>query len=147
MPRRRATFTHEPDPIDLHIGQRIRQRRLVLRLTQTSIAERLGVSFQAVQKYEAGVVRVAASTLWRIARALGVSLDYFVAEQPGEETSSARPKECDEWIAERTGSSAPVKEEEWVALRALKPLMALPSEVRDEVVSHIRGLARVLSKN
>jgi transcriptional regulator with XRE-family HTH domain len=147
--RKRRTAAEGPDPLDIHIGQRIRRRRLMLRLNQASIAERLGMSFQAIQKYERGDVRVAQSMAFRIARLLGVSPDYFVAELPEElGPPGAALGTDDEWIVVHAGrrSSAAVQEEEWVALRTVRPLMALPPEVRDEVIDHINGLARVLGK-
>jgi transcriptional regulator with XRE-family HTH domain len=146
--RKRKTAAEGPDPLNLHIGQRIRRRRLMLGLNQISIAEPLGLSFQAIQKYEGGDVRVAASTLHRIARLLGVSLDYFVAELPEELRAGAAISEGDERVVVHPGrrSQAAVEDEEWIALRVVKPLMALPSKVRDVVIDEINGLARVLGK-
>lgn len=63
--------------IDSAVGQRIRQRRKSLGLSQTELAVRVGVKFQQVQKYETGVNRVAASRLWKIAEALTVPITYF----------------------------------------------------------------------
>ena len=64
-------------PVDLHVGTRLRQRRDMLRVTQTELAGRLGVSFQQVQKYEKGRNRISASRLWELASALGVPVAYF----------------------------------------------------------------------
>lgn len=71
--------------IDSAVGQRIRQRRKMLGLSQTDLADRVGVKFQQVQKYETGVNRVAASRLWKIAEALQVPITYFFEdlEMPG----------------------------------------------------------------
>jgi transcriptional regulator with XRE-family HTH domain len=69
--------------LELMIGARMRTRRRQLGLSQSDLAERLGVSFQQVQKYERGANRVAASTLLTAARALGTSIAWMV----GEETS------------------------------------------------------------
>ncbi|MBS0333804.1 MAG: helix-turn-helix transcriptional regulator [Proteobacteria bacterium] len=66
---------------ELFIGARLRTRRRQLGLSQTDLAERLGVSFQQVQKYERGANRVAASTLLVAARALGVSVSWLVGEE------------------------------------------------------------------
>jgi transcriptional regulator with XRE-family HTH domain len=75
--------------LDLAIGARIRTRRRQLGLSQSALADRLGVSFQQVQKYERGANRVAASTLLAAARALGVTIGWLVGEdeaaQGGEE--------------------------------------------------------------
>jgi len=64
-------------PIDRHAGARVRERRIALRLSQAALAQRLGVSFQAVQKYEAGVARMSTGRLYDVARALGVAPGYL----------------------------------------------------------------------
>ncbi len=69
-----------PDPIDIAVGHRIRVRRKWLGVSQSSLAEHLGVSFQQVQKYERGANRVSASMLVKIAQ----KLDTSVAELVGE---------------------------------------------------------------
>ena len=63
--------------IDTAVGKRIRQRRKALNLSQSDLAESIGVKFQQVQKYETGVNRVAASRLWVMAEALQVPITYF----------------------------------------------------------------------
>ena len=78
-----------PDPIDIAVGARIRARRLELGMTQTKLANALGLTFQQVQKYESGDNRVAASTLVRSARALGVATAALVGE--GGDSATGRP--------------------------------------------------------
>lgn len=70
--------------IDLAIGARLRTRRRQLGLSQSELAERLGVSFQQVQKYERGANRVAASTLLAAAQGLNVSIGWLVGEDISE---------------------------------------------------------------
>ena len=70
----------EPNPIDVHVGNRIKWRRKVLKLSQQQMADMLGLTFQQVQKYEKGMNRVGASRLWDISRILGVSMDFFFAD-------------------------------------------------------------------
>jgi transcriptional regulator with XRE-family HTH domain len=67
----------KPDPVDVEVGQRIRIERLQSGLSQTSLAEQLGVTFQQVQKYEKGVNRVGAGRLTKIAKVLGVPVSTF----------------------------------------------------------------------
>jgi len=74
-----------PDPIDRHVGQRVRARRLGLRLSQTRLGAMIGVTFQQIQKYENGTNRIGASNLYRIANALGVDVNFFY-EGLGERT-------------------------------------------------------------
>lgn len=64
-------------PVDIHVGQRIRQRRWLVGMTQQTLANAVGIKFQQIQKYETGANRVSASRLWEIAVALSVSLSYF----------------------------------------------------------------------
>jgi transcriptional regulator with XRE-family HTH domain len=68
--------------LEIAIGARMRTRRRQLGLSQSDLAERLGVSFQQVQKYERGANRVAASTLLSAASALGVTIGWLVGEDP-----------------------------------------------------------------
>ncbi|HUO22576.1 MAG TPA: helix-turn-helix transcriptional regulator [Caulobacteraceae bacterium] len=72
-----ATEQTGPNPIDLHVGSRIRLRRKVLGVSQESLAADLGLTFQQVQKYERGANRVSASKLYEIARSLQTSIAYF----------------------------------------------------------------------
>lgn len=78
-----------PHPIDVLVGQRIRARRIELSVTQTELAERLGVTFQQVQKYETGKNRVSCSRLSDIARTLETPISYFFEETPAAERSRA----------------------------------------------------------
>ena len=61
---------NEPNPVDVHVGNRIRLRRTILHITQQQMAEMLGLTFQQIQKYEKGMNRVGASRLWDISRVL-----------------------------------------------------------------------------
>jgi transcriptional regulator with XRE-family HTH domain len=72
--------TGVPDPVDVHVGARIRTRRLLIGMNQETLANRLGLTFQQVQKYEGGANRVSASRLSQIAEILGVTIDYFFSE-------------------------------------------------------------------
>src|SRR5215216_707757 len=74
----------KPDGIDVEVGQRIRIQRLQSGLSQTSLAEQLGVTFQQVQKYEKGVNRVGAGRLTKIATVLGVPVSTFFGAHDGE---------------------------------------------------------------
>ena len=71
-------------PIDVHVGSRIGARRKLLQLSQKELAEKLGITFQQVQKYEKGVNRIGAGRLYSIATILGVDIDYFYADMDAE---------------------------------------------------------------
>lgn len=66
-----------PHKVDVHVGQKIRQRRWLTGMTQQRLAELVGIKFQQIQKYETGANRVSASRLWDIADALGVDVSFF----------------------------------------------------------------------
>ncbi|MFT6169630.1 MAG: transcriptional regulator with XRE-family HTH domain [Celeribacter sp.] len=64
-------------PVDVHVGKRIRHRRWMVGMTQQQLAEKVGIKFQQIQKYETGMNRVSASRLWDISEALGVPVAFF----------------------------------------------------------------------
>lgn len=66
-----------PDPIDIHVGKRLKARRVGLRISQSEIGAALDVTFQQIQKYENGANRIGASNLFRLAKALSVDVSYF----------------------------------------------------------------------
>jgi transcriptional regulator with XRE-family HTH domain len=68
--------------VDAHVGQKIRARRILLGMSQTDVADALGITFQQIQKYEKGANRVGASRLQQISDALGVSPFYFFEGAP-----------------------------------------------------------------
>lgn len=74
-----------PNPIDVHVGSRVRMRRFLVGMSQGKLAEQLGVTFQQVQKYEKGTSRISASRLQTIARVFEVPIGFFfenMADQP-----------------------------------------------------------------
>lgn len=64
-------------PVDVHVGKRIRHRRWLVGMTQQQLAEKVGIKFQQIQKYETGMNRVSASRLWDISDVLGVPVSFF----------------------------------------------------------------------
>ena len=68
-----------PHPVDIHVGHRVRVRRTLNGLSQTTLAEALGLTFQQLQKYESGANRVSASRLWAISNVLDVPIAWFFA--------------------------------------------------------------------
>ena len=71
------TEGRRPNPVDLHVGGRVRMRRKLLGVSQEQLADSLGLTFQQVQKYERGANRVSASKLYEIARTLQVPVSFF----------------------------------------------------------------------
>ncbi|HUF57099.1 MAG TPA: helix-turn-helix transcriptional regulator [Thermohalobaculum sp.] len=72
-------------PVDCHVGQRVRQRRWMLGMTQQQLSEKVGIKFQQIQKYETGTNRISASRLWDIAAALDTDVSFFFAGLEGSE--------------------------------------------------------------
>lgn len=64
-------------PVDVHVGKRIRHRRWLVGMTQQQLAEKVGIKFQQIQKYETGANRVSASRLWDISEVLDVPVSFF----------------------------------------------------------------------
>jgi len=79
-----------PNPIDIHVGARVRMRRFLLGMSQGKLAEQLGVTFQQVQKYEKGLSRISASRLQMIATVFGVPVSFFF-----ENIADHAPQEAD----------------------------------------------------
>jgi transcriptional regulator with XRE-family HTH domain len=117
-PRPRAQDT------DRYVGARMRERRIMLGLTQQQMAELIGVTYQQAHKYEKGVNRIAAGRLFTIAQALGVEIGYFyegMSETP--ETVAVTPQQR-------------------LLLELARSFMALPSRKHQEAICN---LARVLA--
>jgi len=119
-------------PVDVHVGKRIRHRRWMNGTTQQQLAEKVGIKFQQIQKYETGMNRVSASRLWDIGRALGVQVSFFFEglDSPIDEdmvTGSAMPGDI---LADRE------------ALELLRSYYAIPENHRRRLFD----LARVLSE-
>ncbi|WP_293452336.1 helix-turn-helix transcriptional regulator [Planktotalea sp.] len=82
-------------PVDVHVGKRIRHRRWLVGVTQQQLAEKVGIKFQQIQKYETGANRVSASRLWDIAESLDVDVSFFFSgidsvEEETENSSQSR---------------------------------------------------------
>lgn len=79
-----------PNPVDKHVGSRVRMRRLMLDLSQTRLADALGVTFQQVQKYEKGVNRISASRLQHMSHILQVPIPFFFEGLPSTAKGSKK---------------------------------------------------------
>ncbi|WP_075997794.1 helix-turn-helix domain-containing protein [Salaquimonas pukyongi] len=88
-----ASEQRKPNPIDIHVGSRIRLRRTMLGLSQEKLGDALGITFQQIQKYEKGANRVGASRLQEISRVLKTPVAFFFEGAPGQDTSDAGFKE------------------------------------------------------
>ena len=111
--------------IDRHVGARMRERRMMLGLTQQELAELIGVTYQQAHKYEKGINRIAAGRLSSIAQALGVPVGYFF------ENADARPQ--------ATVKPSP---QQRLMLELARNFVALPSRKHQEAICNLaRSLA------
>ncbi|WP_205574616.1 helix-turn-helix domain-containing protein [Indioceanicola profundi] len=87
-----------PNPIDIHVGQRLRLRRTLLGLSQETLGEAVGITFQQLQKYERGANRISASRLFNLSQVLGVPVTFFFEDlpSPGDE-GLGEPSETQEF--------------------------------------------------
>ncbi|WP_439561194.1 helix-turn-helix domain-containing protein [Roseinatronobacter sp.] len=110
-------------PVDIHVGQRIRQRRWAIGMTQQQLAEVVGIKFQQIQKYETGMNRVSASRLWDIAQALQVSITFFF-----EDVNSDQLPENDDMLSNKE------------TLDLLRTYYAIPENQRKRLFDLARAL-------
>jgi transcriptional regulator with XRE-family HTH domain len=127
----------KPNPVDAHVGSRVRLRRMLLGMSQERLGESMGLTFQQVQKYEKGVNRIGASRLFQIAKILEVPVQFFFEEAPqldgASPTGMAEP-ESETFILEFLNSR------EGLELNRAFVKIADP-KVRKSVVDLIRSLS------
>ena len=128
--------TKSPNPVDRHVGTRVRMRRMMVGMSQEKLGEALGITFQQIQKYEKGMNRISASRLQQTSRVLGVPIDYFYegAPQFGGETAGGFAEDPPPaYMAELTTNDG---------LNLLKAFASIRSpRVRRRVVDLVRALA------
>lgn len=88
--------------LDHEIGRRLRQSRLFENLTQEALAQRIGISFQQLQKYESGANRVSSSRLWAISRVLGLPITYFYDGLEDNPVDGTGREPADQKLSDRT---------------------------------------------
>jgi transcriptional regulator with XRE-family HTH domain len=139
-----------PNPIDVHVGARVRARRKEIGLSQERLAGDLGLTFQQVQKYERGANRISSSKLYEIARLLRTPVHYFFEGLTTEEQTPARPEAAEIGAALKTFLSS-AEGQELAAMfpkikhgatrRRVLELVRTMAQEQDGTVLHIRTLA------
>lgn len=81
--------TGRPNPVDVHVGARVRLRRTLLGMSQEKLGGAIGLTFQQVQKYERGANRIGSSRLFDLSRVLDVPIGFFFDEMPGDVAASS----------------------------------------------------------
>ncbi|MCR9111046.1 helix-turn-helix transcriptional regulator [Marivita sp. XM-24bin2] len=120
-------------PVDVHVGKRVRHRRWLVGMTQQQLAEKVGIKFQQIQKYETGANRVSASRLWDIADALDVPVAFFFKGIEDAQTKDADALSSEAIPADLLGDKE--------ALDLIRSYYAIPENQRRRLFE----LARVLS--
>src|SRR6266576_5976350 len=98
-----------PNPIDKHVGSRVRMRRMILGMSQTNLGDALDLTFQQVQKYEKGTNRIGASRLQHISQILQVPVEFFFQGGPqfrghhDPQTSAPSPQYVSDYLATKDG--------------------------------------------
>jgi transcriptional regulator with XRE-family HTH domain len=131
MPRQRR---QAPSPIDVHVGSRLRMRRMMLDWSQSKLADAFGLTFQQVQKYESGKNRMGSSRLQQAADILGVAVPFFfegAGSKPFRADGSApSPDYVNEFLTTSDG------------LRLAKAFMRIPKPaVRHHIVALVKEIA------
>lgn len=121
------------DPLDVHVGQRLRMRRGLAGLSQEKLAEAVGVSFQQIQKYENGSNRVGARRLFDLGQVLSVPVEWFFEGFSGEVPTGAMVAEQTQNLSEDTFTR---KE----TIDLLKAYYQLPESVRKHVLAMVKSM-------
>ena len=131
--RRRRTFLEDgPREIDVHVGQRVRQRRVLCGLSQKELANAIGLTFQQLQKYERGMNRISASKLWQMSRILNVPVQWFFKEF--SEPKEKEDKRLESFHMERE------------TLELVRNYVAVPADVRRKFLSLVKSIANSASR-
>ena len=118
--------------VDLHVGQRVRQRRWIVGMTQQQLGDKVGIRFQQIQKYEAGANRISASRIWDIAAAMEVPVSFFFEGIDGQAPDTDKPR----------GDSLTDNEAIELVRELVRAYYAIPEDQRRKLFD----LARVLGK-
>lgn len=125
-----------PNPIDVHVGKRIRMRRLFLGMNQETLANALGLTFQQVQKYEGGANRVSASRLSAMADILGVPISFFFGDLQPDDAAQSPEEQANRERMERPET-----------IELLRLYYAIPdSQVRQRFLDLVRAAAASTKK-
>ena len=124
-----------PNPIDRHVGSRVRMRRMLIGMSQEKLGEALGLTFQQVQKYEKGTNRIGASRLHRIASVLGVPIEFFYEGAPhGSATATGFAESSSTYVSDFLSTGEGVQ--------LMKAFLAIKDpKIRRKVVELITALA------
>ena len=140
--RREREFLDEPDPVDIHVGSRVRLRRTLLGLSQDKLARAIGVSFQQLQKYERGTNRISASRLYALSKVLGVGISWFFEDAPSNSKRRTPPAEPRAAANESAADQDPMTANETVKLVRAYYMIEDP-KVRKKILHMVRAVSPI----
>jgi len=144
---RQAGGRSRAQDIDRHVGMRMRQRRIMLGLTQQQMAELIGVTYQQAHKYEKGINRIAAGRLYQIARVLGVDVSWFF-EGLEEEGGEFEPSPQQRMLLElaRYFVALPSRRHQEAVIALTRALASAGEEIKTDELASL-GLGRPVDRN
>lgn len=135
-----------PDPVDVHVGYRVRLRRTLLGYTQQQLGEAVGVTFQQMQKYERGTNRLSASRLYDVARVLGVPISFFFEDlgpaQVEKRITWSLPEKVGVAVQQMTEASLPDDMSRSETLDLVNHYWRIPVEQRPAALALLKAMAR-----
>jgi transcriptional regulator with XRE-family HTH domain len=127
------------NPIDVHVGTRLRARRTLLGMSQTALGDALGISFQQLQKYESGSNRTSASRLYELSKLLDVDISYFFDEMD-QATESESPARLSRQKSRRSPQKPPKSEDPLHKRETLEFVRAYYRITDPKIRGHVRKL-------
>mgnify|MGYP001243881791 FL=1 len=128
-----------PNPVDIHVGKRVRLRRTLLGISQEKLGKAINLTFQQVQKYERGTNRIGSSRLYQLSQVLDIPVSYFFDDLPIEITAKKSPGSVDVKVASFQGDPL-VKRETLELVRAYYRIT--DPRVRRQVFELIKAVAK-----
>ncbi len=138
------------NPIDVHVGARLRARRTLVGLSQTALGDAMGITFQQVQKYESGSNRISASRLYDVSKLLDIDIGYFFDEMD-RTIESESPAQLSQKKSTRAAEKPPKSEDPLLKRETLELVRAYyritDSKIRDDVRKLIQTTASASSRS
>ena len=127
------------NPIDVHVGARLRARRTLLGLTQMALGDAMGMTFQQLQKYEKGSNRISASRLYDVSKLFDVDIGYFFDEM-GQAIESESPAQLSRQKSKRSPRKPPKSEDPLHRRETLELVRAYYRITDPNIRGHVRKL-------
>lgn len=142
-----------PNPVDKHVGNRIRLRRTILGYSQQFMARKLGLTFQQVQKYEKGCNRVGASRLWDISKVLEVPMEYFFEDMDAgiagsSPMMSTMPDDVKDLMLQKLSKEKEVNEDDPMCRQETLELVRAYYKIRNrQLAQTISEMLKIMSRS